>query len=192
MRSAGSCHHGEALMLIIELDLRYGPVRTPKHVEERTIIVHRTNAALLMFQPEFKTASSVERVSEIAHLKPGMVLEGGAFVDIGVHQDGLVHISALSEKFVKDPREVVKAGQIVKVKVLEVDPKRQRIALTMRMSDAPADRSGPAARGAPGGGSGGMRPEKRMDRTSQGRVPPKSVPPSDGAMALAFAKLKRG
>ena len=157
-------------------------------------------------RPEFKTASFADGVSEMAHLKPGMVLEGtvtnvanfGAFVDIGVHQDGLVHISALSEKFVKDPREVVKAGQIVKVKVLEVDAKRQRIALTMRMSDAPADRSGPAsagrdaARSAPGAGSGGMRPGNRMDRTSQGRVPSQSVPPPNSAMASAFAKLKGG
>ena len=157
-------------------------------------------------RPEFKTASFAEGVSEMAHLKPGMVLEGtvtnvanfGAFVDIGVHQDGLVHISALSEKFVKDPREVVKAGQIVKVKVLEVDPKRQRIALTMRMSDAPADRSGPAStgrdasRGAPGAGSGGMRPGNRMDRASQGRTPSQSAPPPNSAMASAFAKLKGG
>lgn len=159
-------------------------------------------------RPEFKTASFVEGVSEIAHLKPGMVLEGtvtnvanfGAFVDIGVHQDGLVHISALSGNFVKDPREVVKAGQIVKVKVLEVDPKRQRIALTMRMSDAPADRSGPATKGsqgsaprsAPGASPGGMRPEKRMDRTSQGKAPSNSSPPPNNAMASAFAKLKGG
>ena len=156
-------------------------------------------------RPEFKTASFAEGVSEMAHLKPGMVLEGtvtnvanfGAFVDIGVHQDGLVHISALSEKFVKDPREVVKAGQIVKVKVLEVDPKRQRIALTMRMSDAPPDRSGPAgagrdgARGAPGAGFGGMRPGNRMDRDSAGRAPMKSAPPpANNAMAAALAKLK--
>ncbi len=147
-------------------------------------------------RPEFKTASFVEGVSEIAHLKPGMVLEGtvtnvanfGAFVDIGVHQDGLVHISALSEKFVKDPREVVKAGQIVKVKVLEVDPKRQRIALTMRMSDAPADRTGPAARSAPGAGSGGGRPDRRMDRPSPGRS--MAPPPANNAMAAALAKLK--
>ena len=157
-------------------------------------------------RPEFKTASFAEGVSEMAHLKPGMVLEGtvtnvanfGAFVDIGVHQDGLVHISALSEKFVKDPREVVKAGQIVKVKVLEVDAKRQRIALTMRMSDAPADRSGPAStgrdasRGAPGAGSGGMRPGNRMDRGSTGRPPMNSAPPANNAMAAALAKLKGG
>ena len=155
-------------------------------------------------RPEFKTASFAEGVSEISHLVPGMVLEGtvtnvanfGAFVDIGVHQDGLVHISALSEKFVKDPREVVKAGQIVRVKVLEVDPKRQRVALTMRMSDAPANRSvsksGPALRGAPAADSRGARPEKRMDRASQGRAPASSTPPANSAMAAAFAKLKGG
>ena len=170
-------------------------------------------------RPEFKTASFAEGVSEMAHLKPGMVLEGtvtnvanfGAFVDIGVHQDGLVHISALSEKFVKDPREVVKAGQIVKVKVLEVDPKRQRIALTMRMSDVPAQRSAggtpgaaggsgeiggrAATRGAPAAGSGGMRPGSRMDRGSAGsgtgRNAP-AAPPPNSAMAAAFAKLKGG
>ena len=152
-------------------------------------------------RPEFKTAAFTEGVNEIADLKPGMVLEGtvtnvanfGAFVDIGVHQDGLVHISALSEKFVKDPREVVKAGQIVKVKVLEVDPKRQRVALTMRMSDAPANRTGPATRGAPGAGSGGGRPDRRMDRPSPGGRPAASAPPpANNAIAAAFAKLKGG
>ncbi len=94
-------------------------------------------------RPAFKTASFQEGVHDLKDLKPGMQLEGvvtnvtnfGAFVDIGVHQDGLVHISALSEKFVKDPREVVKAGDIVKVKVLEIDVARKRIALTMRMKD---------------------------------------------------------
>ncbi|TLN04014.1 S1 RNA-binding domain-containing protein, partial [bacterium] len=94
-------------------------------------------------RPEFKTASFADGITEMADLKPGMILEGvvtnvanfGAFVDIGVHQDGLVHISALSEKFVKDPREVVKVGQIVKVKVLEVDMARKRISLTMRLGD---------------------------------------------------------
>ncbi len=95
-------------------------------------------------RPEFTTASFREGVEKLADLKPDMILEGvvtnvaafGAFVDIGVHQDGLVHISALSNSFVKDPHSVVKAGQIVKVKVLEVDEKRKRIALTMRLSDA--------------------------------------------------------
>lgn len=94
-------------------------------------------------RPEFKTAEFKEGVETLSDLKPNMVLEGvvtnvtnfGAFVDIGVHQDGLVHISALSDKFVKDPAEVVKAGQVVKVKVMEVDIPRKRIGLSMRMSD---------------------------------------------------------
>ena len=96
-------------------------------------------------RPEFKTAAFAEGVEDIRDLKPGMILEGvvsnvaafGAFVDLGVHQDGLVHVSALSDKFVKDPREVVKAGDIVKVKVMEVDIPRQRIGLSMRLSDEP-------------------------------------------------------
>src|SRR5690606_26704981 len=86
-------------------------------------------------RPEFKTAQFKEGVEELKDLQPGMILEGvvtnvanfGAFVDVGVHQDGLVHISMMSEKFVKDPREVVKAGDVVKVKVLEVDQQRRRI-----------------------------------------------------------------
>lgn len=106
-------------------------------------------------RPEFTTAAFRDGVETLADLKPDMILEGvvtnvaafGAFVDIGVHQDGLVHISALSNTFVKDPHSVVKAGQIVKVKVLEIDEKRKRIALTMRLSDAaaPVDRKPPAA-----------------------------------------------
>jgi uncharacterized protein len=95
-------------------------------------------------RPAFKAAAFMDGVNDLKDLQPGMQLEGvvtnvtnfGAFIDIGVHQDGLVHISALSDKFVKDPREVVKAGDIVKVKVLEVDIPRKRVALTMRMSDA--------------------------------------------------------
>ncbi|MET0964147.1 MAG: S1 RNA-binding domain-containing protein, partial [Noviherbaspirillum sp.] len=104
----------------------------------------------------------------------------GAFVDIGVHQDGLVHISALSSSFVKDPHAVVKAGQVVKVKVLEVDPKRKRIALTMRLSDTP-----PAA---------GGKPEQRADRNDAKRLSQhqrqEKPAPATGAMAAAFAKLK--
>ncbi len=100
-------------------------------------------------RPEFKTATFQEGVESLTDLKAGMVLEGvvtnvaafGAFVDVGVHQDGLVHVSALANKFVKDPHEVVKPGQIVKVKVLEVDVKRQRISLTMRLDDAPGSTS---------------------------------------------------
>ena len=95
-------------------------------------------------RPEFKTATFREGVEALSDLQPGMVLEGvvtnvaafGAFVDIGVHQDGLVHVSALANKFVKDPHEVVKPGQVVKVNVLDVDLKRQRISLTMRIDDA--------------------------------------------------------
>ena len=103
----------------------------------------------------------------------------GAFVDIGVHQDGLVHISALSNKFVQDPREVVKAGDVVKVKVLEVDTARKRIALTMRLDDE----AGGAAKAA-----GRLKPDIRnTDRnpTSNDRAP------TNSAMADAFAKLKR-
>ena len=142
-------------------------------------------------RPEFTTATFKEGVEEISDLKVDMILEGvvtnvaafGAFVDIGVHQDGLVHISALSNTFVKDPHTVVKAGQVVKVKVLEVDPKRKRIALTMRLTD-----SAPQA---------GARPEQRGDRTDAKRVAQhqrqeqRSAPPSNNAMAAAFAKLKK-
>ena len=98
-------------------------------------------------RPEFKTAEFKEGVEEIKDLSADMVLEGvvtnvtnfGAFIDIGVHQDGLVHISALSNTFIKDPREVVKAGDVVKVKVMEVDVQRKRIALSMRLDDESRD-----------------------------------------------------
>src|SRR5690606_27835035 len=97
---------------------------------------------------EFKSAELKEGVEDLKDLVPGMILEGtitnvtnfGAFVDIGVHQDGLVHISALSNKFVKDPHSVVKTGDVVKVKVIEVDEKRRRIGLSMRLDDAAAPR----------------------------------------------------
>jgi uncharacterized protein len=96
-------------------------------------------------RPAFKTAVFKEGVETLKDLKPGMILEGtvtnvaafGAFVDIGVHQDGLVHISAMSKTFIKDPREVVKSGDIVKVKVLEVEVARKRIALTLRLDEGP-------------------------------------------------------
>ncbi|MFC3501725.1 Tex family protein [Micromonospora krabiensis] len=135
-------------------------------------------------RPEFRTATFVEGVEKISDLTPGMVLEGvvtnvaafGAFVDVGVHQDGLVHVSAMSRNFVKDPREVVKSGDVVKVKVLDVDVPRKRISLTLRLEDdaeAGAGRGGPedgrrergprggqggrdAARGGQGGGRGGQ------------------------------------
>ncbi|QGH61094.1 Tex family protein [Serratia proteamaculans] len=100
-------------------------------------------------RPEFKTATFAEGVETLSDLQPGMILEGsvtnvtnfGAFVDIGVHQDGLVHISSLADKFVEDPHTVVKAGDIVKVKVMEVDLQRKRIALSMRLDEQPGEGS---------------------------------------------------
>ena len=121
-------------------------------------------------RPGFKTAAFAEGIEKIDDLKPGMVLEGtvtnvaafGAFVDIGVHQDGLVHVSQLADRFVKDPREVVKAGDVVKVRVVEVDAKRKRIGLTMRKDDGGARMGPPAGAGGrderPRGGGGGRPP----------------------------------
>ncbi|MFF0657815.1 Tex family protein [Micromonospora tulbaghiae] len=115
-------------------------------------------------RPEFRTATFVEGVEKISDLTPGMVLEGvvtnvaafGAFVDVGVHQDGLVHVSAMSHTFVKDPRDVVKSGDVVKVRVLDVDVPRKRISLTLRLDDeAPA--GGRTAAGGPGGEQRGGR-----------------------------------
>ncbi|WP_445989542.1 Tex family protein [Chromobacterium haemolyticum] len=140
-------------------------------------------------RPEFKTATFQDGVEDIKDLQPGMVLEGvvtnvanfGAFVDIGVHQDGLVHISALSNKFVDDPRKVVKAGDVVKVKVMEVDAARKRIALTMRLDDTPG-----------AGNSRGPRNDgpRAQDRRGGDRQRGQQ-PAGDTAMAAAFAKLKR-
>jgi len=123
-------------------------------------------------RPEFRTAVFKDGVHEIADLAPGMLLEGvvtnvanfGAFVDVGVHQDGLVHVSQLADRFVKDPHDVVKAGDIVKVKVLEIDLKRRRIALTMKLQDGPARPAAPRR-----------------------EAPPAPAPST--SMASAFAKL---
>jgi uncharacterized protein len=106
-------------------------------------------------RPDFVVARFNDGVTDLKDLQPGMVLEGtvsnvaqfGAFVDLGVHQDGLVHISVMSNKFVKDPHEVVKAGEIVKVKVMEVDVKRRRIALSMRLDEAVGRQAGPSTAG---------------------------------------------
>src|SRR5574340_599232 len=142
-------------------------------------------------RPEFTTASFKEGVEELSDLRPDMILEGvvtnvaafGAFVDIGVHQDGLVHISALSNTFVKDPHTVVKAGQIVKVKVLEVDEKRKRIALTMRLTDAASQ---------PAGKPEVAQRDNRGQRKPAGGKPNRASAsaPMGGAMAAAFSKLK--
>jgi uncharacterized protein len=139
-------------------------------------------------RPEFISATFKEGVEEIKDLRPDMILEGvitnvaafGAFVDIGVHQDGLVHISALANTFVKDPHTVVKVGQVVKVKVLEVDEKRKRIALTMRLSDSSTQTA--------------SKPESRdrsdTKRLSQHQQQNRQQPVPNNAMAAAFAKLK--
>jgi len=141
-------------------------------------------------RPEFKTAQFKDGIEELKDLQIGMILEGvvtnvtnfGAFVDVGVHQDGLVHISMMSNTFVKDPHEVVKAGEVVKVKVLEVDEKRRRIALTMRMED-----SAPRAR--EGAGADGRRERDTRSVKQPGREP---EPQGNSAMAEALARaLKR-
>ena len=147
-------------------------------------------------RPDFKVARFNDGIEDIKDLQPGMLLEGtvsnvaqfGAFIDLGVHQDGLVHVSQLSNKFVTDAREVVKTGDIVKVKVVEVDLARQRIALTMKLDTQPQSKGArnadnsyrPAARNErAGGGGGGQR---------GGQAP--SAPAGQSAMAAAFAKLQ--
>ena len=132
---------------------------------------------------EFKTATFAEGVEEITDLKAGMILEGtvtnvtnfGAFVDIGVHQDGLVHISSLSDKFVEDPHQVVKTGDVVKVKVLEVDVARRRIALTMRLDESAVKNDGKSDRT--------LSAKPRSDNARQDR----SNPRANNAMGNAFA-----
>jgi len=146
-------------------------------------------------RPDFKVARFNDGVEDIKDLQEGMVLEGtasnvaqfGAFVDLGVHQDGLVHVSQLSNKFVNDAREVVKTGDIVKVKVIEVDLARQRISLTMKLDSAPGARSGGGAR------DNGFKPAARHERVSgggTGRGAPQPQPQGQSAMAAAFAKLQ--
>ncbi len=152
-------------------------------------------------RPEFKTATFADGVNTVSDLELGMILEGvvsnvanfGAFVDIGVHQDGLVHISALSDTFVSDPREVVKAGDIVKVKVMEVDAQRKRIALSMRLNDKPGEDNRPQRQS--------NKPQQRNERTQAPR-PSSSARQQHsnndvgnaamgGAFAAAFAKAKK-
>ncbi|EOW9330252.1 TPA: RNA-binding transcriptional accessory protein [Vibrio cholerae] len=144
-------------------------------------------------RPEFKTATFAEGIHEVSDLEVGMVLEGvvsnvanfGAFVDIGVHQDGLVHISALTDRFISDPREVVKAGDIVKVKVMEVDVQRKRIALSMRLNDEPGQDNRSQRSSAPR--SGQERRAPRRDEP-QGNALGGAM---GGAFAAAFAKAKK-
>jgi len=147
-------------------------------------------------RPEFTTATFKDGVEKIGDLKIGMILEGvvtnvaafGAFIDIGVHQDGLVHISALANTFVKDPHSVVKAGQVVKVRVLEIDEKRKRIALTMRLSDE-------APKPAVGAKSDQRSPNRpnttRPQDARKSQEDRRSAPLVNNAMAAAFGKLKK-
>ena len=143
-------------------------------------------------RPDFKVARFNEGVDDIKDLREGMELEGtvsnvaafGAFIDLGVHQDGLVHVSQLSNRFVTDAREIVKTGDIVKVRVVEVDMARKRIALTMKL-DAPMARQG----GQGGQSAGG---DNRFQGATQGQRARQPAPaPQASAMASAFAKLKR-
>ncbi|WP_284782173.1 Tex family protein [Corynebacterium rhinophilum] len=153
-------------------------------------------------RPEFKTATFKEGVHKVSDLNPGMVLEGtvtnvaafGAFVDVGVHQDGLVHVSAMSHQFVSDPHEVVRSGQVVKVKVMEVDVDRQRIGLSLRLDDepgqpAPKRRGGDSPRGS--GKRGGQKPShaagKKGGRNSD-RGGSRGRPAAKGTMADALKK----
>jgi protein Tex len=131
-----------------------------------------------------------EGVETIKDLRRGMILEGtvtnvaafGAFVDIGVHQDGLVHVSAMSKTFIKDPREVVKSGDIVKVKVLQVEAARKRIALTLRLDDEPVSKSERPAQGKPRANSGATKKSPA----------PHKPQPSPGGGALAEALRRAG
>jgi uncharacterized protein len=153
-------------------------------------------------RPEFKTANFKEGINTINDLKVGMVLEGvisnvanfGAFVDLGVHQDGLVHISSLTNKFVSDPREIVKAGDIVKVKVTEVDPQRKRISLTMRLEEAIANPTAdkPQQHAATKSAHNSNSHKKPQQRAAKTHKPKDSNNAAMGnAFADAFAKLKK-
>ena len=141
-------------------------------------------------RPEFRTARFSDGVEKLADLVPGMIMEGtvsnvaafGAFVDIGVHQDGLVHISAMSSKFIKDPRSVVKAGDVVKVKVMDVDLKRQRIALSLRLDDPLPDADVLAAsKRSPG-------PDRRQRKPASQKA---GQPSAAGTLADAFSRAKQ-
>jgi uncharacterized protein len=147
-------------------------------------------------RPDFKVARLTDGVEDLKDLQPGMTLEGtvsnvaqfGAFVDLGVHQDGLIHVSQLANKFVSDAREVVKTGDIVKVKVLEVDLARKRISLTMKLDTAPPT-SGAAA-----GRNNSFQPAARGERAGAGAGAGQRGAPAAtsgaSAMAAAFAKLQ--
>jgi len=147
-------------------------------------------------RPEFKAAVYKDGVETLKDLKPDMILEGtitnvtnfGAFVDIGVHQDGLVHISALSNTFVEDPRKVVKTGDIVKVKVMEVDIPRKRIGLTMRLDDKASEQN----KSADGESNRGSRPKNQMKHAPRHQKSQQQNGGGNGSMAALFANAKKG
>ena len=163
-------------------------------------------------RPEFKTATFAAGIEKVADLEPGMTLEGvvtnvaafGAFVDVGVHQDGLVHVSAMSHSFVKDPREVVKSGDVVKVKVMEVDIPRQRIGLSLRLDDEPGSttKGKPRDAAVSGGGPRGSRPDagagrggedpRRQSERRDSRGGRQASTPAGGSMADALRKAGFG
>ncbi|AMO90069.1 S1 RNA binding domain protein [Corynebacterium simulans] len=156
-------------------------------------------------RPEFKTATFKEGVDKVSDLVPGMILEGtvtnvaafGAFVDVGVHQDGLVHVSAMSNKFISDPHEVVRSGQVVKVKVMEVDVQRQRIGLSLRLDDEPGQptqRQGGGKRGGNGGSSRGGNTGNgpKGGRGARGGRGNSGGRPAGGSMADALKKAGFG
>jgi protein Tex len=151
-------------------------------------------------RPPFRVATFKEGLDDLADLKPGMILEGvitnvatfGAFVDIGVHQDGLVHVSRLADRFVKDPHEVVKTGDIVRVKVLEVDADRKRIALTMRFEKRPAPPARAQAPRAPREAGANRQAARRGGRPAPAPTappPPQRTPSVETAMGAAFSRL---
>ncbi len=141
-------------------------------------------------RPAFAAATFAEGIEKISDLRPGMVLEGtvtnvaafGAFVDVGVHQDGLVHVSALANRFVSDPREVVKSGQVVRVKVLEADPERKRISLTLRLDDEPGAGAGRSASSPGASGQAGFQRKQDRPRPAQNQGAKK---PADNQRNLA-------
>ena len=149
-------------------------------------------------RPEFKTATFKEGVEKVSDLAPGMILEGtvtnvaafGAFVDVGVHQDGLVHVSAMSKGFVSDPHEVVKSGEVVKVKVMDVDVDRQRIGLSLRLDDEPGAKPERGGRG--GGGRGGQRGGNRGGKPGGQRGNRGNASGASGSMADALKKAGFG
>ena len=166
-------------------------------------------------RPAFAAATFSEGIEKISDLKPGMILEGtvtnvaafGAFVDVGVHQDGLVHVSALANRFVSDPREVVKSGQVVRVKVMEADPERKRISLTLRLDDEPAageraatgqgaGRSGAGRSGAGRSGAGRQNPdrsgqERQRSAKKPGRSDGRNAAPGPAPVDTALAEALR-